>query len=420
MANSMRRVGLDVHVRETQAAVLDQGTGELSYRRIRGRPHEVVPYLEGLERPFRAVYEAGPTGYGLARRARQRGLDVGVCAPGHVLRRRQDRIKTDRRDAERLARLLWAGELRLVLVPEPWQEELRDVVRCREDLRADLMRARHRISKLCLRRERYFHGPGRAWTRRHRDWLSGLRFPDRATQLTLSDYMHAHDVLLARRERLEAELFELALASPFASTVRNLRCLRGIDTPSAVGLCCEVLDFHRFRAKQLGSFLGLVPSEDSTGEEQRRGSITKAGSKHARRLLVEAAWHYRHPHMSPTSWRADRRAATRARSNRLASPAPPIPPLAAPSRRARQARDQGGGRGGTRAQLLPLGDRNARLMATTASRLPGRPGATTATAQHEAALVLWAATASRWWRPLLDGAPATNNGLGVASPRNPV
>jgi transposase len=233
MANSMRCVGLDVHVRETQAAVLDEGTGELSYRRIRGRPHEVVPYLEGLERPFRAVYEAGPTGYGLARRARERGLDVGVCAPGHVLRRRQDRIKTDRRDAERLARLLWAGELRLVLVPEPWQEELRDVVRCREDLRVDLMRARHRISKLCLRRERYFHGPGRAWTRRHRDWLSGLRFPDRATQLTLSDYMHAHDVLVARRERLEAELFELALASPFASTVRNLRCLRGIDT--AVG-----------------------------------------------------------------------------------------------------------------------------------------------------------------------------------------
>ena len=242
MANSMRCVGLDVHVRETQAAVLDEGTGELSYRRIRGRPHEVVPYLEGLERPFRAVYEAGPTGYGLARRARERGLDVGVCAPGHILRRRQDRIKTDRRDAERLARLLWAGELRLVLVPEPWQEQLRDVVRCREDLRVDLMRARHRISKLCLRRERYFHGPGRAWTRRHRDWLSGLRFPDRATQLTLSDYMHAHDVLLARRERLEAELFELALASPFASTVRNLRCLRGIDTPSAVGLCCEVLE----------------------------------------------------------------------------------------------------------------------------------------------------------------------------------
>ena len=323
MANSMRFVGLDVHVRETQSAVLDLGSGELGYRRIRGRPHEVLPFLEGMPRPFRAVYEAGPTGYGLVRRARERGLDVQVCAPGHILRRRQDRIKTDKRDAERLARLLLAGELRLVHVPEPWQEELRDVVRCREDLRVDLMRTRHRISKLLLRRERYFPGPGRAWTHRHRDWLSGLRFPDQASQVVLSDYLHAHDVLLARRERVEAELFELALASPFANTVRNLRCLRGIDTLSAVGLCCEVLDFQRFRAKQVGSFLGLVPSEDSTGDEKRRGSITKAGSKHARRLLVEAACHYRHhpyvsdklrrrqegcdPRAVDIAWRAQRR-----------------------------------------------------------------------------------------------------------------
>lgn len=323
MANSMRFVGLDVHASETQAAVLELGSGELSYRRLRGRPHEVLAFLEGLDRPFRAVYEAGPTGYGLVRRARERGLDVGVCAPGHILRRRQDRIKTDKRDAERLARLLLAGELRPVLVPEPWQEELRDVVRCREDLRVDLMRARHRISKLLLRRERYFPGPGRAWTGRHRDWLCSLSFDDRATQLTLSDYLHAHDVLIARRERIEAELYELALASPYAKTVRHLRCLKGIDTLSAVGLCCEVLDFERFRAKQLSAFLGLVPAEDSTGQERRQGSITKAGSKHARRLLVEAAWHYRHrpyvseklrrrqegcdPRAVDIAWRAQRR-----------------------------------------------------------------------------------------------------------------
>src|SRR5215218_3507184 len=145
MANSMRCVGLDVHVRETQAAVLDLGTGEVSYRRIRGRPHEVVPYLEGLEGPLRAVYEAGPTGYGLARRARERGLSVEVCAPGHILKRAQDRIKTDKRDAAKLARLLLAGELRPVRVPEPGEEQLRDLVRAREDVRVDLMRARHRL-----------------------------------------------------------------------------------------------------------------------------------------------------------------------------------------------------------------------------------------------------------------------------------
>jgi transposase len=323
MTQVTRFVGLDVHARETQAAVLDLASGELSHRRVRGRPHQVIDLLESIPRPFRAVYEAGPTGYGLARRAAERGLDVRVCAPGHILRRAQDRIKTDRRDAERLARLLLAGELRPVRVPEPWQEELRDLVRCREDIRVDLMRARHRISKLCLRRERYYPGPGRAWTKQHRGWLGGLRFSDRATELTLADYLHAHDSLISRRDRIEAELFELALASPYAETVRNLRCLRGINTLSAIGLCCEVLDFARFGPKGLSSYLGLVPSEDSTGEEKRRGQITKAGSKHARRLLVEAAWHYRHhpyvsgelrrrqedcdPRAVEIAWRAQRR-----------------------------------------------------------------------------------------------------------------
>jgi transposase len=293
---SMRRVGLDVHAKETTAVVLDGVTGELVVRRIAGRPEQVLAWLETLELPFQAVYEAGPTGYGLSRRAAERGLDVRVCSPGHISRRAGDRIKTDRRDAERLARLLLAGELTLVRVPEPAEEQLRDLVRAREDLRVDLMRCRHRVNKFLLRRELYYPKPGGAWTGLHRDWLASLRFDDAASELTFEDMLHAHDSMLARRTRLERALGELAEASPWAGTINRLRCLRGIDTLSAVGLQAEIGDFQRFaHPKQLAGYLGLVPSEHTSGEKRRQGAITKAGSKHARRLLVEAGWHYRLP-----------------------------------------------------------------------------------------------------------------------------
>lgn len=295
MANATRFVGLDVHARESACAVFDQASGEVQTRRISGRPAATLGWLEQLERPFCAVYEAGPTGYGLARAARERGIRVEVCAPGHIRRHPTDRIKTDKRDALKLARLLAAGELHLVRVPEPEEEQLRDLVRCREDVRVDLMRTRHRLSKFCLRRELHFAG-ARNWTLAHRDWLRSLRFQDRASELCFEDYLHAHDMLLSRRDRLEAQLGELVADSPWAGLVERLRCLRGINTLSAVGLCAEVGDFGRFaHPKLLASYLGLVPSEDSSGEQRRLGQITKAGSKHARRLLVEAAWHYRRP-----------------------------------------------------------------------------------------------------------------------------
>jgi transposase len=299
MPEGMRWVGLDVHAYETACAVFDAATGEVESGKLSGRPHELLGWLERVERPFRAVYEAGPTGYGLARRAAERGLDVAVCAPGHIARRPGDRVKTDKRDALRLARLLAAGDLTLVAVPPVEHERLRDLVRCREDVRGDLMRARHRIGKFLLRRELYYPGRGgrgRNWTRHHRDWLTRLRFEDLASELTLSDYLHAHDVLLARRDRLDESLAELAAASPWAETIARLRCLRGIDTLSALGLCAELSDWTRFGSRQaLAAYLGLVPSEHSSGERRRQGSITKAGSAHARRLLVEAAHHYRRP-----------------------------------------------------------------------------------------------------------------------------
>lgn len=294
MPDGIRWVGLDVHARESTLAVFDQATGEVFTRRVVGRPHELLPFLREIERPARMVYEAGPTGYGLARRALAEGIELSVCAPGKTERPPADRIKTDKRDAVRLARLLAAGELVLVTIPSVEREQLRDLVRCREDIRADLVRARHRIGNFLLRREIYWEGPGEAWTRKHRSWLTSIRFADHASQATLGDYLHAHDVLIARRDQVEADLAQLAVSAPCAHTVARLRCLRGIDTLTALGLCAEIGEWGRFdHPDQLSAYLGVVPCEHTTGAQRRLGSITKAGSTHARRLLVEAAYHYR-------------------------------------------------------------------------------------------------------------------------------
>jgi transposase len=230
----------------------------------------------------------------LARELERRGVSCLVCAPGKIPRAAGDRVKTDRRDAEHLVRLLLAGKLHAVRVPGPAEEALRDWVRAREDVRVDLMRARHRVSKLLLRHGIRFED--RAWTERHARWLATVELEHQAAQATLLDYRGAVDALMHRRAQLEREIALAVPASGWAPLVARLRCLRGIDTLSAVGLCCEIGDFARFaRAGQLMSFVGLVPSEDSTGERRRLGSITKTGSGHARRLLVEAAWHYRRP-----------------------------------------------------------------------------------------------------------------------------
>jgi transposase len=208
----------------------------------------------------------------------------------------QDRIKTDQRDAERLVRLLMINGLYAVRVPSGAEEALRDLVRAREDLRGDLMRARHRLGKLLLRHDVRYDGTGDNWTRRHRDWLAKVQLSERGAQAALLDYAGAIEALTVRRDTVEATIAALVPTSPWAEDIARLRCLRGIDTLTAVGLCAEIGDFHRFgRPAQVMSYLGLVPSETSTGEQRRQGQITRSGSQHARRLLVEAAWHYRRP-----------------------------------------------------------------------------------------------------------------------------
>lgn len=323
MARSMSLVGLDVHASQTHAAILDVSSGELRGVKLRMAPSEVVEFLATLPGPVRAVYEAGPTGFGLARAGGERGIDVRVVAAGKVPRASGDRVKTDKRDAERLARLLAAGELRFAFVPSVADEQFRDVIRAIEDCRGDLMRARHRLGKLLLRRDLRWAGPGSTWTQAHLRWLRSLRFEDVCSQAVLVDYLSGVEMLVARRAALIAALEQVIPDSRHVVTIARLRCLRGIDTLSAAGLCAEVGDWHRFRPKPLSGFLGIVPTEHTSDQKRRQGSITKAGSIHARRLLVEAAHHYRHqpaigerlarrqagqdPRVIEISWRAQRR-----------------------------------------------------------------------------------------------------------------
>lgn len=293
MAKARSLVGLDVHAREVVAAVLDADTGELQFFGMQMDVDRVAGFCQALPGPVRAAYEAGPTGYGLARELTRRGVGCVVAAPSKIPRASGDRVKTDRRDAELLVRLLLAGKLHPVRVPGDEEEALRDLVRAREAVRSDLMRCRHRLSKLLLRRGIRFED-GDAWTDRHRRWLDQLVLQWPAAQATLLDLRGAVDALVHRRQQLEREILALLPDSPWSVQIGRLRCLRGIDTLTAVGLCAEVGDFERFaKPGQLSSYLGLVPSEASTGQQRRLGSITKTGSGHARRLLVEAAWHYR-------------------------------------------------------------------------------------------------------------------------------
>lgn len=322
MGKARTLVGLDVHAEKVVAAVLDAETGEVGFRRLGGESGPIVALCAGQVGPVRVAYEAGPTGYGLARALGAAGVECVVAAPGKIPRGATERVKTDRRDAENLVRLLLAGKLSAVRVPGRSEEALRDLVRAREDVRGDLMRARHRLSKLLLRHDVRFDG--RAWTDRHRAWLAKVRLGESAAQATLDDYRGAIEALLHRRGQLERQIAGEVPGSMWAGQVARLRCLRGVDTLTAVGLCAEIGDFDRFaRAGQLSSYLGLVPSEHTSGQSRRLGSITRSGSRHARRLLVEAAWHYRNPprvgtelarrqqgqpaHITAIGWSAQRR-----------------------------------------------------------------------------------------------------------------
>ena len=251
MAKARSLVGLDVHATKIVAAVLDADTGELQFFELNGDNAGAAAFCAGLPRPVRVAYEAGPTGYTLARELAKRRVECVVAAPSKIPRATGDKVKTDRRDAEHLVRLLLAGKLHSVRVPGPEEEALRDLVRARETLRLDLMRARHRLSKMLMRHGIQFDD-GRAWTDRHRMWLKTVNLEWPAAQTTLLDLEGVIDVVVHRREHLEREIVANLPGSPWETQVRRLRCLRGVDTLTAVGLCAEIGDFERFaRAEQL-------------------------------------------------------------------------------------------------------------------------------------------------------------------------
>jgi len=304
--------------------MIDAESGELRTRRLSGATSEVVEFCCSLPGLTRVAYEAGPTGYGLARALHAIDIECVIAAPGKIERPAGDKVKTDQRDAERVLRLLMIDRLHPVRVPTSGEEALRDVVRAREAVRGDLMRAGQRLSKLLLRHDVRYDDTASAWTVAHRGWLTKIDLGKRGAQVTLLEYLGAIDSIVIRRDALEKTIAELIPGSPWEQTVSRLRCLRGIDTLSAVGLCAEVGEFERFaKAGQLMSYLGLTPSEDTSGEKRRLGAITKTGSRHARWLLVEAACHYRRPpakgqtlkrrqdgqpaHIIEISWQAQRR-----------------------------------------------------------------------------------------------------------------
>jgi transposase len=298
-------IGLDVHARSVWAGVLDGASGEVSSKAVPVRTEELVAWLLSQPQPLSVAYEAGPTGYGLARACAAAQIPCLVAAPSKIARAPGERVKTDRRDALRLAKLLRLGELTAVRVPSPAEEGARDLVRAREDARSDLMRARHRLSKLLLRQGLVWEAS--AWTQAHERWLSAQRFEARGLAVAYEEAVAAMVSVRARREALDRAICEEAATEPWAGVVSRLSCLRGVSTLTAFGLATEIGEWERFDGRSIGAYLGLTPSESSSGERRRQGAITKTGNAHARRLLVEAAWQQRRPASRPSRELARRR-----------------------------------------------------------------------------------------------------------------
>jgi transposase len=291
-------VGMDVHKNSIQVAVLVAGTGEVVEFREPNTTEAIRRLARRLKREapgkIAACYEAGPTGYGLQRRLRELGIACTVVAPSLIPIRPGARINTDPRDACKLAELFRAGLLTEVHPPDEGQEAVRDLCRCREDIQQDLVRARHRLSKFLLRRHCIYRQTKHHWGTRHMVWLRALHFEDPASQATFDSYLLTIEQAAERLVQADRRLSQIADQDPYREPVAWLRCFRGIDTLTAICLIAELHDFRRFASpRALMAYLGLVPTEHSSGESEYRGAITKAGNKHVRRLLVEAAWHNR-------------------------------------------------------------------------------------------------------------------------------
>lgn len=296
MHQPIRFVGLDVHADTITAAVAEEGCGES--RHLGRFPNDLTRLLEALDRlgergALRCAYEAGPTGYGLQRALSEAGIDCVVIAPSKTPRGSGERVKTDRRDAARLAHFLRSGDLVEIRVPDEACEAMRDLLRAREGAKRAQLRARHQLSKFLLRHGRRF-GKGH-WTNLHHEWIAKQRFEHPAQEGVLVESLQAVREQSARIERYDRLLAELVPQTEQAKLIQALQAFRGIQLLTAASIAFELGDLRRFpSAKKLMGYLGTTPSEDSSGERVRRGTITKAGNTGLRRLLVESSWSYRH------------------------------------------------------------------------------------------------------------------------------
>lgn len=300
MKKNIRFVGLDVHAETISVAVAEPNGQVRSLGTIPNRPEAVHKLMKKLGPPetLRVCYEAGPTGYVLYWQLTALGVHCEVVAPTLVPVKAGDRVKTDRRDAEKLARSYRSGDLTAVWVPDAAHEALRDLVRAREGAKSDQLRARHRLGKFLLRHGWRPPKGVRPWTGKHRDWVKkDVEFGHEAQRAVILDYITEVDHARDRIERLERSIDEAAQAAPerMRAVIGALQALRGIAKLSAVTIVAEVGELSRFaRPRQLMGYSGAVSSEHSSGGKTRRGAITKTGNSHLRRIVGEAAWSYRH------------------------------------------------------------------------------------------------------------------------------
>ena len=295
-------IGLDVHARSITAVALDSITGEVVTQRFGNSSAEVASWILRFESP-KAVYESGVTGFHLVRELRNLGVDCIVGAVSKMQRPAADkRRKNDRNDAEFLARQLLAHNVVEVFVPDEETEAARSLSRVLEDIRDDLTRAKHRLTHLLIRwghawDERTPEGKRRGtWTRAHWEWIRGIELPESAAQESLDYYISEVRHIEAQKKAIEKRIAQYASRPRWSGRVEALRCMKGIETMTAFAITVEAGVFSRFdSARSFASWLGLVPSEHSSGEHVSRGGITKAGNSHLRKLLVEAAWHYTRP-----------------------------------------------------------------------------------------------------------------------------
>jgi transposase len=292
-------VGLDVHKETIAVSVAEPEGGEVRYMgEIPNTPDAVVKLVRRLRKEGSKLsfcYEAGPCGYGLHRQLRDLGQDCQVVAPSLIPKNPGDRVKTDRRDSLNLARLHWAGELTAVWVPDGAQEALRDLTRAREDMKHVQRQAKQRLLGFLLRHGKRFEGKDN-WTQAHFRWFEEVKFGQPVQQIVFQEYVDSVQAMTRRVGAFDEQMESAARDSVFWPVIEGLMALRGVKLITATTIVAEIGDLKRFAtAPQLMAYLGVVPSEHSSGESKSRGGITKTGNGHVRRVLVESAWQYRYP-----------------------------------------------------------------------------------------------------------------------------